>query len=38
MKKIVVLAALALVLVVGTVTVMTVYPQQAVADCGTQGC
>ena len=31
MKKIVVLAALAFAVAVGTVTVMTVHPQQAVA-------
>ena len=34
MKKIVVLAALAFALVAGTVTVMTVHPQPAMADCG----
>ena len=34
MKKIIALAALALVLAVGTVTVMTVHPQQAMACDG----
>ena len=34
MKKLIALTALALVLAVGTVTVMTVHPQPAVADCG----
>ena len=38
MKKIVVLAALALVLTVGTVTVMTIHPQPAMADPNCTSC
>jgi predicted short-subunit dehydrogenase-like oxidoreductase (DUF2520 family) len=38
MKKLLVLAALALALVVGTVTAMTVHPQPALADCSGAGC
>jgi len=38
MKKIVVLAALAFALVVGTITVMTVHPQTAVAECTSSTC
>lgn len=33
MKKFIVFAALAFALAVGTVTVMTVHPQPALADC-----
>ena len=38
MKKIIVLAALALALAVGTVTVMIVHPNSAVAECSSSGC
>ncbi len=39
MKKIIALAAVAFVLAAGTVTVMTVLPQTAMAGCsGTSGC
>jgi hypothetical protein len=42
MKKLFVFAALAFALAVSTVTVITVYPQQALADpstgCGGSGC
>lgn len=39
MKKIIVLAALALNLVAGTATVVTAYPQQAMAgQCGNDAC
>jgi hypothetical protein len=35
MKKLIALAALAFVLAAGTVTVLTVHPQPAMADCST---
>jgi hypothetical protein len=38
MKKLIVLVALAFALIAGTTAVVTVYPQQAHADCGGQGC
>jgi 3-deoxy-D-arabino-heptulosonate 7-phosphate (DAHP) synthase len=38
MKKLLVLAALACAVVVGTVTVMTVHPRPAVADCAGSQC
>jgi hypothetical protein len=39
MKKFLILTALGLFLVAhGTVALMTVYPQPALADCGTSGC
>ena len=38
MKKLIVLAALAFAVAAGTVTVMTVHPQSAVADCPGSGC
>jgi hypothetical protein len=42
MKKLLMFVAVAFAFTVGTVTVMTVYPQQALADpgggCGNSGC
>jgi len=38
MKKLLVLAALAFALATGAVTVMTVHPHTAVADCGSGSC
>jgi len=38
MKKLIVLVAVAFALTAGTVTVMTVHPQQAHADCGGSNC
>lgn len=38
MKKLLVLAALALALAAGAVTVMTVHPQPALADCSGGSC
>ena len=38
MKKFVILAALAFAIAAGTVTVLTVHSQQAVADCNSSGC
>jgi hypothetical protein len=38
MKKLIVLVAVAFALTAGTVTVMTVHPQQAHADCGSSAC
>jgi hypothetical protein len=38
MKKIALWVALTFAVVAGTVSVMTVYPQQAIADCGGSGC
>ena len=38
MKKLIILAALAFAIAAGTVTVLTVHSQQAVADCGSSAC
>jgi len=38
MKKLLVLAALARVFAAGTATVLTLYPQPAVADCAGSNC
>jgi hypothetical protein len=38
MKKLIALAALAFLLAAGTVAVLTVHPQPAMAGCGGEGC